>query len=201
MFTGIIQSVQPGNLSGGVLKIKRCWDDLSLGESVAVNGVCLTVRSFDKDFVYFDVGPETIGRSNLSKCKFFNLERALKVGDRISGHFVTGHVDGVIRFLSKYVSGNSVFFKFAMPNERYAIVEKGSIALNGISLTIAKVDLDSFIVQVIPHTLEQTNLKYLSVGDPVNYEIDILARYLYGVLKNSNGKGKVEDVKWTAGEW
>ncbi len=201
MFTGIIQNVQPGNLNAGVLKIKRCWDDLGLGESVAVNGVCLTVRSIDREYVYFDVGPETIERSNLSRCKFFNLERALKVGDRISGHFVTGHVDGMVKFLSKFVSGNSVFFKFSMPKERYAIVEKGSIALNGISLTIAKVDLDSFIVQVIPHTLEQTNLRYLNIGDPVNYEIDIFARYLHGVLRNSSWNGKVEGTKWLTEDW
>lgn len=199
MFSGIIQEVQPGSLVGGILKIKRCWDDLCIGESIAVNGVCLTVRKVDEEFMYFDVGPETIARTNLSHCKFFNLERALRVGDRISGHFVTGHVDGVVKFLSKSVSGNSVFFKFSMPKERYAVVEKGSIALNGISLTIARIDLDSFSIQVIPHTLEQTNLKYLSIGDPVNYEIDVFARYVFAVLNKS--KGKVEDAQWSLIEW
>ncbi len=184
MFTGIIQSVQKGEFIDGVLKVKRCWEDLEIGESIAINGVCLTLRKFDDEWMYFDVGLETLSKTNLSTCSIFNLERALKIGDSLSGHYVSGHVDGTIRFLSKVSTGNTVYMKFSMPSERWAVVRKGSIALNGISLTIANVDLDSFTVQIIPHTLENTNLKFLRLGDTVNYEIDMLARYVEGILSH-----------------
>lgn len=184
MFTGIIQSVQKGEFIDGVLKVKRCWEDLEIGESIAINGVCLTLRKFDDEWMYFDVGLETLSKTNLSTCSIFNLERALKIGDSLSGHYVTGHVDGMIRFISKVSKGNTVYMKFSMPPERWAVVRKGSIALNGISLTIASADLDSFTVQIIPHTLENTNLKFLRLGDTVNYEIDMLARYVEGILSH-----------------
>lgn len=191
MFTGIIQSVQKGEFIDGVLKVKRCWEDLEIGESIAINGVCLTLRKFDDEWMYFDVGLETLSKTNLSTCSIFNLERALKIGDSLSGHYVSGHVDGTIRFLSKVSTGNTVYMKFSMPSERWAVVRKGSIALNGISLTIANVDLDSFTVQIIPHTLENTNLKFLRLGDTVNYEIDMLARYVEGIL-SQNKKELIE---------
>lgn len=182
MFTGIIQNVQKGELIKGVLKVKRCWQKIEVGESIAVNGVCLTLTKFDNEYMYFDVGLETLLRTNLSKSTFFNLERALKIGDTLSGHYVTGHVDGTIKLLSKISNNNTMYLKFSMPEERWAIAKKGSIALNGISLTVAQVDLDSFTVQIIPHTLENTNLKFLKSGDMVNYEIDVLARYIGNIL-------------------
>lgn len=182
MFSGIIQQVQPGELVSGVLKIKRCWENLSVGESIAVNGVCLTLTKFDKEFMYFDVGLETLSKTNLGKCKLFNLEKALKMGDSISGHFVTGHVDGTIKFISKNSVANTTYMKFSIPSERWAISKKGSITLNGISLTVSDVDFDTFIIQIIPHTLEKTNLKHLTPGEHVNYEIDILARYIRNVI-------------------
>lgn len=184
MFTGIIQNVQKGELVNGVLKIRRCWDDLKIGESIAINGVCLTLRKFDNSYMYFDVGLETLLKTNLSVCTVFNLERALRIGDSLSGHYVTGHVDGMIKLLSKNSTGNTVYMKFSIPPERWAIVKKGSIALNGISLTISHVDLDSFTVQIIPHTLDNTNLRFLKSGDVVNYEIDVLARYVEGIFCN-----------------
>lgn len=177
MFTGIVQKVEKGFLEGNYLKFPRTWD-IELGESVSVNGVCLTVMKLNRDFYYFELGEITKRTTNLSKAKLFNLEKALKVGDRLNGHFVTGHVDGMIRITRIEKTGNTAYFHFQIPEETWAIVEKGSIALNGISLTIAGKSLDTFFVQVIPHTYETTNLRFLKPGDMVNYEIDIFARYL-----------------------
>lgn len=192
MFAGIVQSVQRGELSNYVLKINRCFEDLEIGESIAINGVCLTLSSFNQKFMFFDVGLETLERTNLKSCKFFNVEKSLKVGDRLSGHFVTGHIDGTVKLISLNDLGSTKYLKFTIPKERWAIVKKGSIALNGISLTIAYVDYDTFTVQVIPHTYENTNLKYLRIKDEVNYEIDLFSRYLKGILENHSEHFKRE---------
>jgi len=177
MFTGIVQKVEKGFLEGNYLKFLRTWD-VELGESIAVNGVCLTVTKLDRDFYYFELGELTRRTTNLSKTNFFNLEKSLRVGDKLSGHFVTGHVDGMVRVSRIEKTGNTIYFYFQIPKETWAIAEKGSITLNGVSLTIAGKSLDTFFVQVIPHTYEETNLKFLKSGDLVNYEIDIFARYL-----------------------
>jgi riboflavin synthase len=188
MFTGIIQHVGKGHFNGLKLIIENPWKNLrnssqsiSIGESIAVNGVCLTVVNVDEN-LYFDVGEETLKRTNLSKERYFNLERALKIGDSLSGHYITGHIDGMITLISRKDLRNSVIMKFKKPREEWAIVEKGSVAINGVSLTIASVSDESFTVQVIPHSLENTNLKYLLPGSCVNYEIDVFARYVKGVL-------------------
>jgi len=188
MFTGIIQHVSKGNFNGLKLIIENLWKNLrnssqsiSIGESIAVNGVCLTVVNVDEN-LYFDVGEETLKRTNLSKERYFNLERTLKIGDSLSGHYITGHIDGMITLISRKDLRNSVIMKFKKPREEWAIVEKGSVAINGVSLTIASVSDESFTVQVIPHSLENTNLKYLLPGSCVNYEIDVFARYVKGVL-------------------
>lgn len=182
MFSGIVQAVVEGELKGSVLKIPKVWD-VSVGESVAVNGVCLTVSKVDERHMYFDVGPETLEKTNLAKERFFNLERALRVGDPVGGHYVTGHVDGTVKLLTKRRVGNFVFMTFSMPKERWAIAKKGSIALNGVSLTVADLSLDTFTVQFIPHTLERTNFKFAEPGAEVNYEIDIFARYLERLVR------------------
>lgn len=182
MFSGIVQAVVEGELKGSVLKIPKVWD-VSVGESVAVNGVCLTVSKVDERYMYFDVGPETLEKTNLAKERFFNLERALRVGDPVGGHYVTGHVDGTVKLLTKRRVGNFVFMTFSMPKERWAIAKKGSIALNGVSLTVADLSLDTFTVQFIPHTLERTNFKFAEPGAEVNYEIDIFARYLERLVR------------------
>jgi len=188
MFTGIIQHVGKGHFNGLKLIIENPWKNLrnssqsiSIGESIAVNGVCLTVVNVDEN-LYFDVGEETLKRTNLSKERYFNLERALKIGDSLSGHYITGHIDGMITLISRKDLRNSVIMTFKKPKEEWAIVEKGSVAINGVSLTIASVSDESFTVQVIPHSLENTNLKYLLPGSCVNYEIDVFARYVKGVL-------------------
>lgn len=182
MFSGIVQAVVEGELKGSVLKVPKVWD-VGVGESVAVNGVCLTVSKVDDRYMYFDVGPETLERTNLAKERFFNLERALRVGDFVGGHFVTGHVDGTVKLLSKRRTGGFVFMTFSTPKERWAVAKKGSIALNGVSLTVADVSLDTFTVQLIPHTLEKTNFKHLEPGAEVNYEIDVFARYLERLVR------------------
>ncbi|EHR78935.1 riboflavin synthase subunit alpha [Thermococcus litoralis DSM 5473] len=188
MFSGIIEKVAKARYSRGKLYVEKVLD-VNLGDSVAVNGACLTVSEI-RDRIIFDVGEETLKKTNLAKAKLVNLERALKFGDRIDGHLVTGHVDGTLKLRRVLRRGNTYWLAFEMPKERFGIVEKGSIALNGISLTIAKVEKSHFWVQVIPYTWENTNLKFLRIGDEVNYEIDVVARYLRDILGDKYGLGK-----------
>ncbi len=179
MFSGIVEATGESEHASRRLYVKLPFK-IKQGDSVAVNGACLTVASFDENrsTATFDVGEETLRRTNLREAKIVNLERALKLGDRLNGHMVTGHVDGTIRMLSSARRGNTTWMAFEMPEERWAVVERGSIALNGVSLTVARVEANRFWVQVIPYTLENTNLGLLRPGDRVNYEIDILARYV-----------------------
>ncbi|MGC9797303.1 riboflavin synthase [Fervidobacterium riparium] len=183
MFTGIVERVEQGEFLGDVIRLRKCWDDVILGESISVNGVCLTVSKIDSQYLYFDVGKETQILTNLRKSRYYNLERAIRVGDRLSGHYVTGHVDGMVRFVLKNRVSNTIYMYFSLPKEYWGIVNKGAITLNGISLTIASVSIDTFSIQVIPHTYENTNLKYLKSGEEVNYEIDILAKYTWRCLE------------------
>jgi len=154
---------------------------LNVGDSVAVNGVCLTVVSAAPETFASDLSSETLKRSSFGEAspgKLVNLERPLVVGARIGGHFVQGHVDGVGRLVSSQVSGEGLVMRFSFPNELARhLVYKGSIAVDGISLTVALVEKNTFDVAVIPHTLQTTNLKHLRIGDPVNLETDILAKY------------------------
>lgn len=186
MFTGIIEAL--GRVRGmrrksGVnpLEIGDCsFQGVQLGESIAVNGVCLTVTKEDKGVLYFDVMPQTLNIANLRDLKVgekVNLERALKVGDRLSGHFVTGHIDcqGIIR--RKAYKNDNFVFEIAVP-VKFAgnIVHRGSIAVDGISLTVADKKSNVFSVCIIPHTLKSTNLSFRSASDKVNIEFDILTR-------------------------
>lgn len=188
MFSGIIEKVAKAHYLRGKLYVGKVLD-VNLGDSVAVNGACLTVSEIRNQIV-FDVGEETLKRTNLAKAKLVNLERALKFGDKIDGHLVTGHVDGTLKLRKALKKGNTYWLAFEIPKERFGIVEKGSIALNGISLTIAKVERSQFWVQVIPYTWENTNLKFLKVGEEVNYEIDVVARYLKSILGDRYGLRK-----------
>jgi len=182
MFTGIIERVVQSRVHGNKLTIPKVFE-VDLGDSVSVNGVCLTVSELSQTSIGFDLGEETVRVSNLRFQRMVNLERALVVGRRMNGHIVTGHVDGMIRVIRIARQKDTWWFTFTMPRERWGIARKGSVALNGISLTVADVSLDSFTVQVIPYTYENANLKDLKVGDLVNYEIDILARYAKGESK------------------
>ena len=191
MFTGIIQNL--GNVisfTNGELVISTSLDlsDCKIGSSICCNGVCLTateISSQNDEYIFkVNVGEETQKRTNFSKEKFIelakiNIEKSLKIGDEISGHFVYGHVDRTsnVTNIKKLNKSWEFYFQNFKNKDKNFIVEKGSIAINGISLTIAKVDNNNFSISVIPHTFENTNLKYLKVQDLVNIEFDYLARF------------------------
>jgi len=190
MFTGIIAALgkvvtvktQGGDVRLEVASQKLKLNDVKLGDSIAVNGVCLTVVSMQSDCVYFDVSRETLDRTSIGIAKIgseINLEKALAVGDRLGGHFVSGHVDGMGECIKRETSARSIIFQFRVPSnlERY-IAEKGSICIDGVSLTVNEVSQDIFEVNVIPHTLEETIIKDYQVGTRVNLEVDLIARYL-----------------------
>ena len=193
MFSGIIERVAPvrsafrrdGSL---VLVLVTGWNDLVLGESIAVNGVCLTVTEFNaRGLATFFVSPETLARSNLGALEEgakTNLERSVSLGTRLSGHLVQGHVDGIARLDSIVEDCGAHRLQFELPPElaRYC-VEKGSIALNGISLTLNSVPHNSGTrpvvgVTIIPHTWEHTNFHAVRLGDAINVEVDVMAKYV-----------------------
>ena len=189
MFTGIVEEV------GVVAKISdngmtvlatKVTEDLKLGDSIAVNGTCLTAVSFDRTEFSVDLSPETVRRTSLGRLSVggpVNLERALLASDRMGGHIVQGHVDGTGRVMSTKRDRDSTIFRIRVPKRlnRY-IVEKGFVAVDGISLTVVKRGASSFTLAVIPYTLANTNLAALSVGDRVNLEADILAKYVESLL-------------------
>ena len=198
MFTGIIETV------GEVAEVKPTpagfrlrlstdlSADLSPGESVAVNGVCLTVVAADADGVHMDVSPETIRVSTLGSLRrggAVNMERPMRADARIGGPFVQGHVDatGTIEEMRQDGDAWWVTVKFP-PSLASQIVRKGSVALDGISLTVAGVDDKRFDVQVIPFTWEHTNLRFAKMNDPVNIECDILGKYVLRALEVAKGK-------------
>ena len=191
MFTGIVQNLgRVINYTNGKLEISTTLDlsDCKIGSSISCNGVCLTateIKSQDGDYTFkVNVGEETQQRTNFSKNIFnklanINIEKSLKIGDEISGHFVYGHIDRTtnITNIKKLDNSWEFYFQNFKNKDKNFIVEKGSIAINGISLTIAKVDNNYFSISVIPHTFDNTNLKYLKVQDLVNIEFDYLARF------------------------
>ncbi len=188
MFTGIIEElgvIQELRIAAEGAKItiaaRQVLSGLKIGDSVSVNGVCLTATQMLSGSFLCDISAETLRLSNFKLAKpgaRVNLERSLVIGDRLGGHFVLGHVDGIGRLMSKKASGMGFVTTFSYPKEleRY-FVYKGSIAINGISLTIAALEPSAFSVAVIPHTFEWTNLRELNAGDPVNLEVDVLGRY------------------------
>lgn len=189
MFTGIIEEL--GKVSGlarkaKVLRLsvsaKKISDGTKIGDSISVNGACLTVIDIKSNTLSFDVMSETLNKTNLSKLRLgqmVNLERSLKMGDRLSGHIVLGHIDGMGRIVNKSARGKKeARLEIAAPvSLKQYLAQKGSIAVDGISLTIAEVRANRFNVYLIPHTLENTNLGRKNAGDLVNLEIDVLARY------------------------
>ena len=194
MFTGIIAAlgkVQTVETTGDDVRLEVATQaldlgDVVLGDSIAINGVCLTVVTMKSDRVDFDVSKETLERSSLGSAQIgseVNLEKALAVGDRLGGHFVSGHVDGMGECLLKQASARSVKFRFSIPSglERY-ISEKGSICIDGVSLTVNNVIDNAFEVNIIPHTLQETIIKDYQVGTRVNLEVDLIARYLERLL-------------------
>ncbi|RUM57430.1 MAG: riboflavin synthase [Persephonella sp.] len=199
MFTGLIEEVgrvKDITIRNKSLRIKieakKIAEDVKEGDSIAINGTCLTVVDLYEDGFSFDVSEETLNRTNIKYLKighYVNLERALRVSDRLGGHIVQGHIDttSVITGLIPY--GEHTILKIKLPNEyRKFVIEKGSIAIDGISLTINKIENNEIFINIIPHTLKNTNLQYRKVGDIVNLEFDILGKYVLQYiegLKNS----------------
>lgn len=193
MFTGIIEeigiikSVKRGSRSVVLeVRAKKVLEDLKVGDSIATNGVCLTVISFSGTDFCADVMPETLQRTNLQELRAgdpVNLERALCLNGRLGGHLVSGHVDGTGRIMEKERDENAIWVTIAAaPALLRYMVAKGSITIDGISLTVVSVDDTCFKVSVIPHTREETTLLHKRVGAIVNLENDILAKYVEKLL-------------------
>lgn len=197
MFTGLIEALgqvkqitQDGAGCDLTLSVPFAAE-LVLGESVAVNGVCLTVVGSDVSSCRFQLAPETLSRTNLGRLKEgdrVNLERSLRVGDRLGGHFVQGHVDAVGHVSRRINEGEWVTMWFACPAQLVAqMAPKGSIAVDGISLTLVEVHPQEFSIALIPHTLANTTLGFKNVGDAVNLETDVLAKYVTQQLGVNRG--------------
>lgn len=189
IFTGIIEEVgkvsllEPGSQSYKMrIQADKVLEDVKMGDSIAVNGVCLTVRAFDSNSFTADVMPETVARTTVRYLRHgdpVNLERALRLADRLGGHLVQGHVDAVGKIMQKDNLDIATIFRIEAPGSllKYA-VPKGSIAVDGISLTLVDVFSDSFTISLIPHTAQQTVLGGKRPGDLVNLESDIIGRYI-----------------------
>ncbi len=196
MFTGIVQGLaKVEDLSNGVIKLSTNLNlsDCKIGSSLLCNGVCLTITNIininDKFIIQANIGEETTLRSNLSSNMInnqINLEKSLKLGDEISGHFVYGHVDTITKIIDIKNLDNSWEFKFTnkFKEKSFFIVEKGSISINGISLTIANINSDYFTISIIPHTYLNTNLQFAKINDLVNIEFDYLARFFFNKYDN-----------------
>jgi riboflavin synthase len=211
MFTGIIEevgtirSVREGSDQASLLiSAAQISGNVSQGDSVDVNGACLTVVQHSNEDFRCELSLETLRFTTLSRIRIgspVNLERALTLNSRLGGHLVQGHVDGLGELVSAIPRGNGFEMSFTYPLEleRY-LVGKGSIAVDGISLTIASLQKGAFTVAVIPHTIEITNLKFLKIGDAVNLETDIIGRYLerfaqMGLIGNGSSKLTVEYLR------
>jgi riboflavin synthase len=195
MFTGIIEEVgrmrqirKQGQAMVLTIEAKTVLEDVKLGDSISVNGVCLTVVSFDAGSFTVDVMPETFRKTNLKLLQTgsrVNLERAMQMNGRFGGHIVQGHVDTPGRIVSRQAEENAVVFRIEPFNRemmKYALPH-GSIAIDGISLTVVRVSEESFTVSVIPHTLSQTILQEKQPGDEVNIEFDLLGKYIERLLR------------------
>ena len=180
MFTGIIETMVPVlSRTGSQLILRRpeCFTSLQNGQSIAVNGACLSIVEYDDVQMIFDVVPETFLRTNLALTEHVNLERAMRADGRFEGHIVLGHIDGVVSLLERRKQESGEIYVFAMPSEfTHCLLEKGSVALNGVSLTLAAVSFDCFSVALIPQTIVHTNFDTLLIGGQINIEMDYIAK-------------------------
>ena len=200
MFTGLVEG------QGEVLRIEKekdrgllsikpgfSWEEKKLGESIAVNGVCLTVTAWTGNSFSVDVSEETLTRSDLGGLKIgdrVNLERALRLSDRLGGHWVTGHIDGTGRIIKKEIQEGFFLLKISFSESlRPFIVEKGSIAVDGVSLTVNRVGEKDLDLTIIPHTGAQTTLVAKKIGAEVNLETDLIGKYVYQFISRRNENG------------
>lgn len=194
---GIIERIRKGRKSAEIsVRASRIMDNVKLGDSIAVNGVCLTVTSFDSGGFTADVMHETLNRSSLAQLRsgsMVNLERAMKADGRFGGHIVAGHVDGVGVITDITKDDNAIWYTVkAEPGVMKYIVEKGSIAIDGISLTVAKVMTDRFSISAIPHTVRETVLAERRKGDTVNLENDVIGKYVEKLMKPAGAYADTE---------
>lgn len=199
MFTGIIEElgkVQSVTNNKITVQASTILENTKLGDSIAINGVCLTATRISANSFDADISSETIKVTALKNLKIgslLNLERALPANGRFGGHIVSGHVDGIGSV--KYMNKDGSFFNIGieLPSEltKY-VVKKGSIAINGISLTVANIEGNTIEIAVIPHTFENTNLHALQKGENVNIETDILAKYIEKILSTSDNKSRID---------
>jgi len=197
MFTGIIQEIGtvrkilPGEAYKLEIGAQKILQDLEIGDSVSVDGACLTVVQFGAHGFEVDAMPETIERTTLKYLQIgsrVNLESSLRLGDKLGGHWVAGHVDGTGRILGSTKEGNSVIYEISITSDlAEQLVPKGSVAIDGISLTIIECGRNNFKVGIIPHTLQSTTLGSKGVGDHVNLETDVIGKYIYRYLKGPSG--------------
>ncbi len=205
MFTGLIEDVGEVLLirrtpSGGFLKVKTSLGDVKKGDSVAVNGVCLTAVQIEGNALAFEVSPETFSRTNLGQLRVgeaVNIERALRADSRLGGHLVLGHVDFTARILSFERRGDHRELLLEIPSRwELHFVEKGSVAVDGVSLTVNAVMPGRISINVIPHTYENTNLRYRRSGDRVNVETDLIGKYVLRYLsrREENLQSRLTDL-------
>ena len=199
MFTGIVEEtgkIQAINSNGIEIVCEKVLEDTKIGDSIAVSGVCLTVSKLNKNSFLADVSPETFRVTAFEKLKSgmtVNLERALKADGRFGGHVVSGHVDGIAKVLA--ITNNNKFYNLELEltdEQSKYVVKKGSITVNGISLTVADISANCVSIAVIPHTYEFTNLSALKSGDSVNIECDIMAKYVEKILSTRDNKSSVD---------
>lgn len=200
MFTGIVEEVGTiAEIGQGKITVlaSKVLSDAKIGDSIAVNGICLTVTAFSSHHFSADVMPETLRRTSFGELKRgspVNLERALSLSDRLGGHIVSGHIDGVGRISGIKEEANAVLMTISAEEELLRnAVEKGSIALDGISLTIVHVGRQDVTVSLIPHTRDATNLKEKRVGNFINIETDIIGKYVEKRMREAKGTGITKD--------
>jgi len=189
--TGIIKKISK-NKNNCVLEIKSKmkFSKNEIGSSISCSGACLTLERFSKNLSRFYLSNETLKRTIFKSSKIgdvINLEKAIKFGNRISGHFVQGHVDVTSKVLKINYLGKSRLINFKLLNKyKKYLIDKGSITINGVSLTISKIFNEGFQISIVPHTLKLTNLVNLQTGDSVNIEFDVLGKYIKNFIKNEN---------------